>query len=317
MTDLGGCVGQRPDPRVQSDWEELPYKDCVEVAIHFKCNHRCVHCMIEGTMDWLRPESDAGLYRILDHNRIKKRWRGITLTGAEVTLRPDLPVLARAAREAGFERVRIQTHGARLADEDFCRSLLDAGVNEYFVSVTASNASAHDAITGVPGSFERMMRGLEILDRVGDVAILTNTVITRLSYQDLPNVVQLFARFRRLKQMEFWAYWPMRETDDRNLLVSHLDTLEYLRDAVRAARRQGRSVVVKNFPSCLLASEFGVVNNDQPELIIDPEFWPQFTRNGFYQCVHRSACKSQRCLGLNIAYTTRFGWHSEELTPLR
>ena len=69
--------------------------DYVEVTVHFKCNLSCVHCMIEGTMDWLRPESGASFERILSENKNKRRWKGLTLTGAEVTLRHDLPVLVR------------------------------------------------------------------------------------------------------------------------------------------------------------------------------------------------------------------------------
>ena len=57
------------------------------------------------------------------------------------------------------------------------------------------------------------------------------------------------------------------------------------------------------------------LNNDQPRLFIDPEFWPEFMRNGFHQCVHRSYCGSTKCLGLNTAYVNRFGWHADELVP--
>ena len=49
------------------------------------------------------------------------------LTGSEVTLRSDLPQLARMARASGFEHVRIQTHGMRLAEEAFCRELSRRG----------------------------------------------------------------------------------------------------------------------------------------------------------------------------------------------
>src|SRR5580692_2304164 len=106
-------------------------RDYVEVTVHFKCNLKCVHCMIEGTMDWLRPESNEQLARICDENARTHRWTGLTLTGAEVTLRADLPDLARTARAAGFRHVRIQTHGMRLADVDYCRDLVDAGIDEY------------------------------------------------------------------------------------------------------------------------------------------------------------------------------------------
>jgi MoaA/NifB/PqqE/SkfB family radical SAM enzyme len=292
-------------------------RDYVEVTVHFKCNLHCVHCMIEGTMDWLRPESDEQLGRILAQNAAQRHWTGLTLTGAEVTLRRDLPDLARAARASGFDHVRIQTHGARLADEAYCRELVDAGIDEYFVSVTAADARTHDDITGVPGSFERTLRGLDNLDGYQGVVTLTNTVITQRSYRQLPEVVERLSHLRRLAQMEFWTYWPMRESDDKALIPSHLDVLPYLKRAIAEARRFGRAVEVKNFPECLLGEDHDVLDNDQPQLIIDPEFWPEFMRNGFHQCVHRSHCASQSCLGLNSAYINKYGWHADLLVPFQ
>ncbi len=289
--------------------------DYVEVTVHFKCNLKCVHCMIEGTMDWLRPESDDQFARILAQNAREGSWKGLTLTGSEVTLRPDLPDLARAARNHGFEHVRIQTHGNRLADEVYCRELVDAGIDEYFVSVTAADADTHDAITGVSGSFDKTVRGLENLEAFEHVATLTNTVITERSYRQLPLVVERLRHLRRLAQMEFWTYWPMREVDDKNLIASHLDVLPYLKTAIATARAYGRTVEVKNFPECLLGEDRDALDNDQPKLIIDPEFWPEFMRNGFHQCVHRSYCTSLSCLGLNSAYVNKYGWHVDVLVP--
>lgn len=289
--------------------------DYVEVTMHFRCNLKCVHCMIEGTMDWLRPESDEDFARILAQNARERRWKGLTLTGSEITLRADLPELARAARRHGFERVRIQTHGVRLAAEDYCHELVAAGVNEYFVSVTAADAATHDSITGVAGSFEKTLRGLENLDAIEGVTTLTNTVITERSYRQLPLVVERLRHLRQLAQMEFWTYWPMRETDDKNLVASHLDVLPYLRAAVAAAKAYGRTVEVKNFPECLLGDAADALDNGQPKLIIDPDFWPEFMRNGFGQCVHRDYCSSRSCLGLNTAYIAKFGWHSDVLVP--
>ena len=290
-------------------------KDYVEVTVHFKCNLKCVHCMIEGTMDWLRPESDEQLWQILARNARERRWKALTLTGSEVTLRADLPALARAAKEHGFEHVRIQTHGVRLGDSAYCRELVEAGIDEFFVSVTAADAATHDAITGVDGAFERMLAGLENLDAFGHVATLTNTVITERSYRQLPQVVERLKHLRQLAQMEFWTYWPMREHDDKELIPSHLDVLPYLKEAIVAARCYGRSVEVKNFPECLLGEVHDALDNSQPQLIIDPEFWPEFMRNGFHQCVHREYCASETCLGLNTAYVNKYGWHADLLVP--
>jgi MoaA/NifB/PqqE/SkfB family radical SAM enzyme len=287
----------------------------VEMTVHFKCNLKCAHCMIEGTMDWLRPESMDRFSEILATNRAERRWEGLILTGSEVTLRRDLPELARRARESGFAHVRIQTHGMRLADEAYCRELVDAGIDEYFVSVTAADAATHDAITGVPGAFDNTLRGLHNMDAIEGVVLLTNTVITERSYRQLPGVVRLLADLRRLQRMDFWNYWPMRESDDRDLVASNVEVLPFLREAIALARSAGRRVEVKNFPECLLGDDAGALNNDQPQLIIDPEFWPEFMRNGFHQCVHRSHCASKKCLGLNTAYVRKHGWDADVLVP--
>lgn len=291
------------------------HDDYVELTMHFRCNLKCQHCMIEGTMDWLQPESADRLGDLLALNAAEGRWKGLILTGSEITLRDDLPEIARRARAGGFRHVRIQTHGNRLASESYCRELVEAGVDEYFISVTAADEPTHDAITQVPGSFAKTMRGLENLDGFEGVALLTNTVITRLSYRQLPAVVRRLAHLRRLAQMEFWNYLPMRETDDKDLIASHLDVLPFLREAIGLASAAGRGVEVKNFPECLLAEDRGALDNGQSRLIIDPAFWPEFMRNGFHQCVHRAYCGARQCLGLNTAYVRKFGWHADVLVP--
>jgi MoaA/NifB/PqqE/SkfB family radical SAM enzyme len=292
------------------------YDDYVSMTMEFRCNLRCVHCMIEGTMDRLQPESDAAFEQILATNAAERKWQGIIFTGSEITLRKDLPDLARRARAHGFSHVRIQTHGVHLADRDYCDMLVEAGVDEYFVSVTAPDAETHDAITRVPKAFERMMQGFDNLERHSHVTVVTNTVVTALSYRLLPAVVERLSHLKCLVQMEFWAYWPMKEQDDKNLIVRHSDSRPYLLDAIRRAWALGRDVEVKNFPHCLLDEARDALVNGQPELHVDPAFWAEFMRNGFHQCVHREVCGSTECLGLNTAYVNRFGYEATLLSPM-
>jgi len=291
-------------------------RDYVSMTLEFRCNLRCVHCMIEGTMDRLKPETNAAFERVLARNEAERLWKGLILTGSEITLRKDLPELARRARASGFEHVRIQTHGVHLADRAYCDSLVEAGVDEYFVSVTGPDAATHDAITAVPGAFDRMMAGLENLDRHDHVSILTNTVVTALSYRHLLAVVDRLAHLERLVQMEFWVYWPMSETDEKELIVRHAEALPYLRAALHRARGLGRAVEIKNFPHCMLGPDRDALVNGQPELIVDPAFWSEFMRNGFHQCVYRERCASTECLGLNTAYIARFGYEEAALRPM-
>jgi MoaA/NifB/PqqE/SkfB family radical SAM enzyme len=253
--------------------------------------------------------------QLLRHNDERREWKGLILTGSEITLHRDLPQWARMARQNGFEHVRIQTHGMRLANRNFCEELVGAGVDEFFISIAASDAATHDAITQVPGSFDRTLRGLEILDEFENVTTITNTVVTTQSFRHLPALVGCLQNLRRLAQMEFWFYFPMSEQDDKGLVASHVEALPFLRDAIGRARDLGRGVEVKNFPECLLGADRGALYNDQPKLFIDPAFWTEFMRNGFHQCVYRERCASEKCLGLNSAYARKYGDHADVLTP--
>tara|TARA_R110002096_G_scaffold26518_10_gene81793 strand:- start:16523 stop:17443 length:921 start_codon:yes stop_codon:yes gene_type:complete len=292
------------------------HDEYVELTMHFKCNLKCEHCMIEGTMNWLKPESIQQFHSVLELNAREKRWKGVIFTGAEVTLCKDLTQWARQAHQNGFENVRIQTHGMKLADPDYCESLVDAGINEYFISVTAADGETHDEITGVPGSWEKTMAGMENLNRFSDIVMHTNTVITQRSYRQLSQVIQRLHQLEKLVQFEFWNYWPMSESDGKDLIVPHAEALPEIRKAIQLADQLGKEIEIKNFPECLLGRDSAALNNSQPKLIIDPAFWTEFNRNGFHQCRHRSSCQSTQCLGLNTAYINRYGWEADMLTPI-
>src|SRR3954470_13314698 len=107
----------------------------VSMTMEFRCNLKCVHCMIEGTMERLAPQSFEQFRQLLDHNARAHEWKGLILTGSEITLHKDLPKWARMAREHGFDHVRIQTHGMKLSSRTFCEELVGAGVDEFFVSI--------------------------------------------------------------------------------------------------------------------------------------------------------------------------------------
>lgn len=268
-------------------------------------------------MDRLEPQSESQFDEILEIQRLERPWRGIILTGSEITLMKSLPELAERARNAGFERVRIQSHGMKLANPNYLDRLINAGINEYFISIPGCDVATNDAITQVPGSWEKAYAGLQNLDAYSDAIAITNSVITRESYHLLPKIVKNLGALRSLAQMEFWFYWPMAESDEKNLVPRFTDALPYLVEAIELAESMGRRVEVKNFPECLLGDYGDRLLNDQPALLIDPAFWTEFERNGFYQCVYREQCKSEQCLGLNTAYRHRYGDEAQLLRPLK
>jgi molybdenum cofactor biosynthesis enzyme MoaA len=107
--------------------EENPF-GTVMVDVTHRCNMACNNCYIPNRQI---PDMDAGwLERILA--RLSRRTR-IRLTGAEATLRQDLPDLIRMVRRARHWPV-LMTNGLKISDREYLRTLKAAGLRVVYLS---------------------------------------------------------------------------------------------------------------------------------------------------------------------------------------
>ena len=144
---------------------------------------------------------------MVEDNLVSHKYGRVIFTGGEVTLENKLFPFVELARDSGaFRHVRVQTNGRRLADPDYARALIEAGVNELFVSLHGDTAALHDAIAQREGSFDELVRGLDNARALG-VRLITNTVMRRKNAGALPGIVDL-AHAHGVGRMELWNYLP-------------------------------------------------------------------------------------------------------------
>ncbi|MDI6884629.1 MAG: radical SAM protein, partial [Hadesarchaea archaeon] len=102
-----------------------------------RCNLKCPICfanaaaagyVYEPTFEQIR-----GMLKNLRNNKPTPP-PAIQFSGGEPTLRDDLPDIVRAAKEAGFWHVEVNTNGVRFAkDLDFIKRLREAGVSTIYL----------------------------------------------------------------------------------------------------------------------------------------------------------------------------------------
>ena len=92
----------------------------------------------------------------------EKEYLRIDLSGGEPTLHPDILKIVRLCRDHA-DQVAILTHGRRLRDRVFTENLLAAGGNLLVIPLYGAEASQHDYISQVKGSFRQTLQGLENL----------------------------------------------------------------------------------------------------------------------------------------------------------
>lgn len=139
----------------------MSVRDAV-LALSYRCNARCVMCSIWKVKPG--PEIKPEIYR-----RLPAGLRDINLSGGEPFLRPDLPEIVAAVKEA-CPRARLTLISNGLLPEKIGQVLpllyrLEPDLGLGF-SLDGLGA-VHDRVRGVPGAYRRVRRSLEFARAAG------------------------------------------------------------------------------------------------------------------------------------------------------
>lgn len=189
----------------------------LDLELTKRCNLRCIYCYADGGMPNPDELSLDEIYGTLDAARALGA-RNVTLTGGEPLTHPNFFDIAEYATEAGLH-VSLYTNGT-LVDSKVAERLEDIGVFPC-VKLDAVQANIQDALAGVNGAFESIMRGIENLMQVGygtKYQMNINTVLCRLNLENLPRVWG-WARGRNI-QPSFLRLGPKGRAKGSDLALS-------------------------------------------------------------------------------------------------
>lgn len=115
--------------------------------INTGCNNRCVHCY--RAPDLAAPSRSMPLARARNVVDFFSRLgvHSCIFIGGEPTLYTGLPNLISWAKEKGIPEVTIVTNGRRLANEKYCLTLAESGLDVFSVSVHSAQSRVHNDIT--------------------------------------------------------------------------------------------------------------------------------------------------------------------------
>jgi cyclic pyranopterin phosphate synthase len=207
----------------------------LRISITDRCNYKCVYC---------RTGNDGAVYAELpidDYLRMARVFIGlgiekIRLTGGEPLLRKGLPELVRDLAQmrtmsgAALD-LALTTNGHLL--EEMAEPLRAAGLNRITVSMDAVDAEKFARITRVPGSYERVLRGVRAARIAGLAPVKVNCVLLRGFNEDQ---IVPFARFSRDEGVvvRFIEFMPLEE--DRTWTPETVVSLKEVIAALRSFR---------------------------------------------------------------------------------
>jgi radical SAM protein with 4Fe4S-binding SPASM domain len=153
----------------------------------FRCNLRCKHCYLDGHHDGL-PElqelsfeeicgildqvADAGCFWLL-------------LTGGEPLVRDDFLDIYAYAKSKGF-LVLVYTNGTLLTPE-IADVLAEYPPFKVEITLYGRTKETYERITGIPGSYDRCIRGIELIMERG-IRLKLKTMLMTLNQHELDDM---------------------------------------------------------------------------------------------------------------------------------
>lgn len=245
---------------------------CISFEVTYRCNARCKHCHLgraEGKVEERRaaPQRYGELCRELKPVVAQ-------ISGGEPLLRRDLEQIVEALKQPDrAPYIVLTTNGILLTKEKYL-SLLEAGVDEFSLSLDYPD-ERHDDFRGVPGLFKKIETLVKETSSENGSAITLSCVIQDDNFRDLIRIAELSREWK--VRMNFSTYTPLRTNNSAYMVAKdELPEFRAVIDQLLRFKRKHKNIYTSDYalkktieffdktsiPRCRAGERFIVVNPD-------------------------------------------------------
>ena len=225
------------------------------------CNSNCIMCPCsDGERLYDDGLDDNLMLQYID--LLPATISHIVVTGGEPTLRTNMffTVMKLLADKFYNTEILLLTNGRSfsinkilLELKNYCPPYLYVGI-----PIHSYDASIHDYITSVEGSFGQTDIGIQNLLNSG-IFVEIRIVITRFNYTSLEKISELIInKYKKVKKVNFMAM-EIRGNCAKNfqkIYVDYYSTFIYMKYAIQLLINAGIDVAIYNFPLCAIDKGF-------------------------------------------------------------
>ena len=156
-----------------------------ELILTDMCNFKCPYCRglredCKGTMNLSKAKEIVDFWT-------KDNLKSIRFSGGEPTVWKDLVELVGYTKSKGVENIAISTNG--YADLELYKNLIDAGVNDFSISLDACCSDFGDKMSGgVIGSWNKVIGNIKEIAKLTYVTL--GCVVTEETTEELSNTIK-------------------------------------------------------------------------------------------------------------------------------
>lgn len=317
------------------------------LEINNYCNAGCIFCVADtGLIHPRRALSYATIEKILQKHNIGVG-DAVFVTGGEPLIHPEIIDIMESIRKrkAYFYAT---VFGTSLEDREFCRKILNTGINRLAIPVYGSNEKVHDFVTKVPGSFRAIEKGLgnlfELRDEIGArTKIEVRTLVCKANYMDIPKIVKYIKS--KFEKVDIFGISGLQVSIralkwEKDAVIRIKEISGPVREALDILSVSRTKTVITNLPLCIVGKEYinfyenlsvketkDITSSSQERIKVNLfphiSYGPWMTENDGTERESSSkrkgeSCKScsfyEKCSGIDRRYVERFGF--EDIIPI-
>lgn len=164
------------------------------VRIASACNNKCVFCLDSDAQNWTFPNEETikkeikNWFKTWCENRIIISW-------GEASINPKFAEYISFAKEIWYNRIQTVTNGNMFANENFCRKVFDAGLEEVTFSFHWHNSKLHDYLVATPWAFNKSLKWLIFIKKnYPNIILNVDIVVNKINVRFLPDIVKFFIK---------------------------------------------------------------------------------------------------------------------------
>jgi len=232
------------------------------INVNYICNERCIFCAADIGNRTRRADHGRSLTQDQIVNWVTQLPPSnndrVILAGGEPTLHRQLVPILQFLR-IHFSQIHLFTNGLRFVDSTFARSVIEAGITRIEIALFGPTAQRHEAITRVPGSFDRTLEALAILTELRSrytFKVEVRLLVSQYTSSENPDIVRLVRR--RVPNIDAISLNRLILSSDAlgaDAPISWSEARASINESASLIREGGLELIFGSIPLCVFEGE--------------------------------------------------------------
>jgi MoaA/NifB/PqqE/SkfB family radical SAM enzyme len=204
-----------------TDYSVTPKPRYVHFEITYRCSCKCSFCSRwEMGPSKIKEELSTSEITAFLEDAIEMGVSGISFSGGEPFIRSDIFDVISFCKKKGLP-VHVNSNGTLINEKNYKQ--INSMVDSLLISVDSSHSDIHDSLRGVPGTFEKAMQALNLID---PAKTMVQLVVNSRNIDTLPEYVLSMAKRVRKIRLQPIHHNPENLLTMRDSTLGHFDGIE-------------------------------------------------------------------------------------------